>query len=100
MRASRLGCLPIGSGSRFAKSDFAPLYVSDDAIAVGEFAVEDLQRERIDDLLLQRALEWPCSVDGIVTFVREERFGLVGQFECNAALGHAPRQAAELDADD
>src|SRR6202022_2752544 len=71
-----------------------------DAIAVRKLTVEEAQRQRIDDLLLQGALERPGAVHGIVAEMRQQRLRAIGELEGDPALGKAARQPAQLNLND
>ena len=52
-----------------------------DRLAVFQRAVEQLQRQRIHEIFLDRPPQWTRTVHWIVSFIRQERFRLGGQFE-------------------
>src|SRR6185503_7937852 len=71
-----------------------------DDVAGAEIAAQDTLRERILQLLLNRALQRPRPVDGVEAGLREPiaRRGI--QRELDLAFGEPPLQILELDVDD
>ena len=58
-----------------AKHDAAVLDIGLDHIAVGELAVEHVEAERVEQVMLDGALERAGAVDRIVALVAEELLG-------------------------
>src|SRR5262245_41054489 len=71
-----------------------------DDVAGAEIAAQDTLCERILQLLLNRALQRPCPVDGIEARLREPiaRRGI--ERKADLALREPPLQVLELDVDD
>ena len=61
---------------------------------------EDRQRERVDEALLDDALERPRAVGRVVAEVAQQRARVVGELDLDAALTHAGDQALDLEVDD
>ena len=74
--------------------------VDDDVVAADELALQDLLRERVLELALDRALERPRAVDRIEADVAEQVEGAVADLELDAELGQALCQMPGLDARD
>ena len=78
-----------------ARSTSSPSCASDDdRVALGERAVEDPQRERVDEALLDHALQRPGAVDRVVAEVADQRARVVRQLDGDAALGDPRARAA------
>ena len=65
-----------------------------------EPALEDRQRERIDQPLLDHALERPRAVGRVVAEIPEQRPGGVGQADLDLPLTHPRDQPRDLEVDD
>src|SRR5215471_5404982 len=74
--------------------------VDDDGIAFAEVALEHPQRERIEDLPLDRALQRTRAVGWIVPFTHQQFLCGVGELHVDLALFEPPDEAGELDVDD
>jgi len=48
-----------------------------DGLAFADFAFEDVDRERVENFLLDRAAERARAVNRIAAFVREQRLGRI-----------------------
>ena len=62
--------------------------------------LQDRERERVDEPLLDDALERPRAIGRIVAEVAQEGAGVVGQFEGQLALADAVDHALHLKVDD
>jgi len=71
-----------------------------DRVAFDEVALQDRQREAVDEPLLDHALERSRAVDGVVAEVAEQLARLGRQLDGEVALGDAVDDALRLDADD
>src|SRR4051812_18893424 len=80
--------------------ELAVLRVDANAVAVGEVALEQSQRERVLDHALQRALQGPGAVRRVPACFGDGVLRLVRQLELDAALGEPSAQARELELDD
>ena len=95
MTASRSPCAPWSSpesgGRRLGlfEHEVAVAGLDPDRVALGELALEQLQREAVDELALDHPLQRPGAVDGVVAEVAEKRPGVVGQFDLDPALVNA-----------
>src|SRR5262245_5779725 len=69
-------------------------------LALLELALEQPERERVLDLALDRALQWPCAVRRVPAGLGEVLLRRVGQLEGQAPLGEARPQPSELEVDD
>ena len=75
----------------------AALRIHLDRIAIAEPAGQDRLRQRVLQLLLDRALERSRTVDRIEADVSEQLESLVAQFDADAALAQSLLQPAQLD---
>src|ERR1700720_3066337 len=64
-----------------------------DGLAFADFAFENVDAERIENFLLNRASERAGAVNGIVTFAREKCLGRIGKIERDLLLLEPFRQA-------
>src|ERR1043165_9681457 len=80
--------------------ELAVVHVHEHRVARLELPFEQADRQRIDDLALQRALERPRAERGVVACARQMVLRRLADLERQAALGDHLRQAAELDLDD
>ena len=69
-------------------------------IAVQNFAVENLQRQRILNQLLDRALQRTRAKVRIVTLREQQIFGRIGQLQRNLAIGEQAANVFEAQLDD
>ncbi len=69
-------------------------------VAGPELALEQLQRELVDELLLDHPLERARAVGRVVAEVAEQRPRVVGQLDLDAALAHTLDQPLDLQVDD
>src|SRR5579862_8370700 len=61
--------------------------IDHDVIAVQNFAVKNLQCQRILNQLLNRALQRTCAEVGVVTLSEEQFFSGVGKLDRDFAIG-------------
>src|SRR5512142_1768802 len=66
-----------------------------DRVAALELALEDRERELVDEPLLDHALERPRAVRRVVAEVPQQRPRGVGQLNVDLALAHASDQARD-----
>src|SRR5262249_60178303 len=78
----------------------ASLRVRRGPVARAELAVEDFQRERVLYHSLDRALERPRAVNGVVAPFGQQRFRRVGDLDRNLPIRQQALEALELDLDD
>src|SRR5207248_6711184 len=71
-----------------------------DAVARPPLALEQRQRELVDQLLLDHALERARAEGRVVAQVADQRLRVVGQLDLDAALGDALGDLAQLQLDD
>jgi len=71
-----------------------------DDVAVLVFPFEDIEGERIKQMMLNRAFERAGTVDGVVALVADVFFGGFGEGEGEALFGEAFADAVELEIDD
>src|ERR1051326_3647090 len=83
-----------------AEDDFAALRVDRDAVALAESAVKDLERQRILNHSLDRALERARAVNRIVAPVCQQRLRRVGHLDRDLAVRQQTLQALQLNLDD
>ena len=74
---------------RLAEADLAALGVHHHGVALGEGAVQELERERVLDQALDGALEGARPVDGIVALARQQLLGGGLEIERDALVGEA-----------
>src|ERR1044071_8949984 len=74
--------------------------VHEHGVARLELSFEQFDRERVDDLALQRALQRTRAERGIESFVREHFFRVIADVDDQSTLLDPLRQPLELDADD
>ena len=74
--------------------------VDDDVIAVQDFAVENLQRQRILHQLLDRALQRTRAEVRVVALREQKIFGCVRQLERNLAIGEQAANVFQAQLDD
>src|SRR6201996_955228 len=77
-----------GLGAGALEDEGAVGGVDADGVALDELALEDLQRQFVDQLLLDHPLQRPRAVDRVVAEVAEQGAGIVGEVDRDAALGH------------
>src|SRR5690348_2088272 len=89
-----LGGLRRGGGDlRLLEHDLAVPGLGPHGVALTERTVEDRDRQRVDQALLDDALERARAVGRVVAEVAQQRAGVVGQLDLDAALLHAGDQA-------
>src|SRR5436305_6980739 len=71
-----------------------------DAVARPPLALEQRQRELVDQLLLDHALERARAEGRVVAQVADQRLRVVGQLDLDAALGDSLGDLAQLQLDD
>src|SRR5439155_21747032 len=71
-----------------------------DEVSLAEVALEDRERQAVDQVLLDHPLQRPRPVRRVVAEVAEQQPGVVGQLDLDAALAHALEHAAYLEVDD
>ena len=69
-------------------------------VALGELALEQSQRELVDELALDHPLQRPRAVGGVVAEVAEQGAGVVGELDLDPALADPLRQQVDLELDD
>ena len=74
--------------------------VDDDVIAVENFAVENLQRKRILDKLLNRTFQRTRAEVRVVTLGEEQVLRRVGEFQRNLAVGEQAANVFQAEFDD
>src|SRR3954452_21340884 len=80
---------PLGDGPRAGRQDeLAVDRVHRDHVALADLALQDRERQAVDEELLHRALEWPGAVGRVVPEVAQERPGVVGELHLDPALAH------------
>ena len=65
-------------------------------VARGEASLEDAARERIDQVLLDDALERPGTVGRVVAEVADQLTGRVGELDLDPPLGDTADQVRDL----
>src|SRR6185312_9094472 len=83
-----------------AESEFAVFGFDPDGVAADEFTREDLLRQRIFQLRLDRALQRARTVHRIETDVAEQNQRAVGNFEVDLALLQTLGEVIRLQARD
>src|SRR5437870_12322977 len=102
-RADRLLFVLLGDLRRVLlgpEHDLAVPRVHHHGVALVELTGQHLLRERIEDALLDRALERSRAVRGVEAFLRDERLGVRGELEGDLPLGEALRKDGGLLVDD
>src|SRR5919202_1679745 len=74
--------------------------IDQDAVAVLEGALQQSHRQRLDDALLNGALERTCTIDRVEALTRQQLFGGRGELELHLSLSQPLAQATKLDLDD
>src|SRR5665213_1318421 len=87
-----------GQQSILAKRQAAGLRIHRNGVARGELASEDIPGQRIFQLLLNCALEWPRTIDRIEAEVAEQVECLVREVEFQLTLGQPLGEVFDLDA--
>jgi hypothetical protein len=82
-----------------AKLERAVFGVDFDSLAFPDFAFKDVNAKRIENFLLDGALERTCSVNRVVTFARDQFLRGIGKIERDLLLFEPFRQTAELNFD-
>ena len=82
------------------EDDRLALRVHRDGVAVGDLALEQLQRERVLDQPLDRALERPRAERRVVAFASEKRPGRVRDLELDPPRREPAAEVSELDIHD
>src|SRR6267142_25545 len=82
------------------EDDLPVLCIHEDGIALLELAGEQLLRERIQDLFLDRPLDRARSVDRVEALRGDERLGVLGELERELALLETLREDLRLLLDD
>src|SRR5215212_8700894 len=96
---------PASGGSRHPRlrsleHELAVARVDADAVAGGELALEQLERELVDELLLDHPLERARAVGRVVAEVADQRARVVGELDLDAALADPPGELRHLEVDD
>src|SRR6185312_14613181 len=69
-------------------------------ISVVHLAFNDQAPQFRDNLLLDRALQWPCSIDRIITCLDEMRTRFIRQIQLDMAIGQVLAYVFHLNGDD
>ena len=69
-------------------------------IAVQNFAVQNLERQRILNHLLDGALQWTSAIVWIVALRKQQVFGRIGQLQRDLAVGEQAANVFEAQLDD
>src|SRR3954467_11315232 len=93
-------CSDCGGFRRAIENELTVRGVDPDVVAGRELALEQCQRELVDQLALDHALEWARAVSGVVAEVADQLLRIVGQLDLDAALGDALAQPVDLQPDD
>src|SRR2546428_9632258 len=88
------------SRSLLFKLERAVFRVDVNGLAFADFAFEDVDRQRIENLFLNRAPERTRAVNRIVTFAGKELFSRIRQVERDLLLLEPFRQSGQLDFND
>src|SRR6478736_150579 len=62
-------------------------------VALAEVALEDRERQRVDQALLDHALERARAIGRVVAEVAQQLAGAIGELDLDAALAHAAHQS-------
>src|SRR5829696_3259138 len=90
-----------GRDSRDLLEDHVTLgRVDPDPVALAQLALQDRQREAVDEVALDDALERTGAVGRVVAEVAQEGPGVAGQLDLDAALPDPAGQALDLQVDD
>lgn len=73
--------------------------VDADAISLLKFTVEDLETERIEDFSLDDSSQRASAVSGIIAFLDQESFGVIGELQANLSVAKALEEPLELEVD-
>ena len=73
--------------------------VDADAISLLKFTVEDLETERIEDFSLDDSSQRSSAVSGIIAFLDQESFGVIGELQANLSVAKALEEPLELEVD-
>src|SRR4051812_25059325 len=80
--------------------DLPVLRVHEDRVALIELAHQHFLRERIDDELLDRALDRARAVRRVEALLRDERLGILGELKRELPLGETRREDGRFLIDD
>src|SRR3954447_6321315 len=94
-----LGLLGLG-GLRLVEDELAVRDVDPDGVALGKFALEQPQRELVDELLLDHPLQRAGAIGRVEAEVAELLSCLLGELDLDAPLADPARQGIDLDLDD
>lgn len=86
--------------SALVEDDGAVVHVDVDRAALREAAFEDGETERVEDVVLDGALERAGTVDGVVAVLGHQLCGGVAELELEPAGSEALVDASQLDVDD
>src|SRR5207253_1917250 len=98
-REARVVAPPLYDSARI-RAVRARLALSQPLVAAAHLAVEELERQRVQEPLLERALQRARPVDRVVALRRQELLGPRGQLQRDLALRQPPAQPAQLDLHD
>src|SRR5215216_4456259 len=74
--------------------------VDQDGVAWAEAVLQQPDRQLVDQLLLDHALQRARAVGRVVAQVADQRAGIVGQLDLDAALAHPADERVDLHLDD